>query len=332
MRIEHYTRYLSEDYRLEIDAADGGGSSKTEVRSGRLIHAATGHVTPIVDAIPRFVDGSNYADSFGYQWNRFRATQLDSRTGRPLSAQRFWSSSKWTPQELAGKTVLEAGSGAGRFTEILCGVKDLDLVSFDYSTAVDANHENNAHPNVFLFQGDIYDLPLKEESFDFLVCYGVLQHTPDPEKAFRTLLRYLKPGGKFSVDVYVKMRTPAPWYFPKYFWRPLTTRMDKERLLRIIKLYVPLWFPVDTLIKHLPIVGHTLSGCIPIPCWNYCGRGLSYRQKLEWAVMDTFDALSPAYDFPKSPEEVRQWCDPAALRDVEVFLGGNGVVANGTKI
>ena len=32
---------------------------------------------PIIDGIPIFVDSNNYADSFGFQWERFAKTQLE---------------------------------------------------------------------------------------------------------------------------------------------------------------------------------------------------------------------------------------------------------------
>src|SRR5688572_9064622 len=53
----------------------------------------------IVRFIPRFVPAENYASSFGFQWNKFRRTQLDSHTGLPLSRERFYFSSGWSPQE-----------------------------------------------------------------------------------------------------------------------------------------------------------------------------------------------------------------------------------------
>ena len=36
---------------------------------------------PIVNFIPRFVPKSNYADSFGFEWNMHKKTQFDSEKG-----------------------------------------------------------------------------------------------------------------------------------------------------------------------------------------------------------------------------------------------------------
>jgi len=47
--------------------------------------------------------------------------------------------------------------------------------------------------------------------------------------------------------------------------------------------------------------------------------------------MDTFDALSPMYDFPKTLDEVREMVQSPENDFEEIFYGGNGVVANVVK-
>ncbi len=326
MKREHFDRYLADGYRLE--AAEVSGE---EIVEGRLISMGNSEVVPIRGAIPRFVAGDNYAANFGLQWNRFKSTQLDSRSGLPLTANRLWKNTRWSPEELAGKTVLEAGSGAGRFTEILLGA-GARVVSFDYSNAVEANFENNRQKgDLFLFQGDIYRLDWPNDYFDYVFCYGVLQHTPDPIAAYQSIFRTLKPGGKISIDYYRKRRVPTPTSTPKYLWRPITTKMAPEKLLRIVQSYIPWYLPLDSCLRRIPIIGRLIVALIPVPCWNYIGLGLSKQQRLEWAIMDTFDALGAAYDRPMTLGEVRQMVDSGSHREVEVFYGSNGVVANVVK-
>src|SRR5580658_3229798 len=95
--------------QLALEVARSVGE---RVESGSLL-CAGGHRFPIRNFIPRFVGESNYADNFGFQWNHFRRTQLDSYTGLPISAERFWKATGWTRQQLAGQWVLDAGCGAG---------------------------------------------------------------------------------------------------------------------------------------------------------------------------------------------------------------------------
>src|SRR5881396_2659281 len=75
------------------------------IRSGWLVCEGNEHRYPIRDFIPRFVSESNYADNFGMQWNKFRQTQLDSYSGRPISATRFWRATGWNPKDIAGQWV-----------------------------------------------------------------------------------------------------------------------------------------------------------------------------------------------------------------------------------
>ena len=268
----------------------------------------------------------NYADSFGFQWSRYRATQLDSHTGLTLSAERLWNNTRWAPADLRGRTVLDAGCWPGRFTEVLLAA-GARVVGLDLSRAVFVNRELNARKGeLALLMGDIANPPFGEASFDFVFCYGVLQHTPDPHAAFQSLVKFLKPGGRLAVDVYKKGVELEP-YKSKYLWRPLTTRMSRERLLRIIQWYVPRWLPFDTVIKKAPGIGG-LAGML-VPCWNYSSLPLSRPLQIEWAILDTFDALAPAYDFPQTMATVGEWFREAGLADIDVRLGGNGVLGNG---
>ena len=61
----------------------------------------------------------DYSGNFGLQWNKFPLTQFDSHTGLPLTKNRLFDSSKWNVNDMKNKVVIELGSGAGRFTEIL---------------------------------------------------------------------------------------------------------------------------------------------------------------------------------------------------------------------
>jgi len=167
-----------------------------EIMNGWLISVDRVYRYPVRDGIPRFVPPSNYADSFGMQWKKFGKTQLDSFSGLPISANRFWKATGWVPDEMRGRWVLDAGCGSGRFAEVALGAGAY-VVALDYSEAVDACYFNlGHHPNLHIVQGDIYNLPFVPEFFSFVYCLGVLQHTPDVPKAFAALPKMLTRGGE----------------------------------------------------------------------------------------------------------------------------------------
>jgi SAM-dependent methyltransferase len=289
--------------------------------------AFNGRAVPVRGGIVRFREDDGYNGSFALQRRRFKTNQIDAINGTRLSLWRF-AETGWPEADLAGKLVLEAGCGAGRFTRLLAEA-GARLVTFDYSGAIDICRENNGRfSNVVFLQCDIFDMPFRPGAFDYVFCHGVLQHTPDPKAAFMALARHVAPGGRISIDIYRKDGLVRPWK-SKYLWRPLTRRMRPERLLAFLEWFIPKWLPIDTAIKRIPRLGNYLGAVIP--CWNYYFTDLPPEQKRAWAVMDTFDALAPLYDNPVRLEEVRAWFEELGWPGAEVRPGGNGVVGNARR-
>jgi SAM-dependent methyltransferase len=279
---------------------------------------------PVTAGLPRFVSSDNYAASFGEQWNRHRTTQLDSTTGRSISRTRLFAATRW-PERLDGERILEAGSGAGRFTEVLL-TTGAEIYSFDYSTAVDANARNHVNAGrLCLFQGDIVSIPLPEAAFDKVLCLGVLQHTPDPARAFASLAARVRPGGQLVVDLYPKRVTALlSW---KYVLRPITRRMDRHRLYSTVEGAVGVLLPLAVALRR--IGGRAAARLLPIV--EYSHLGLPPEVNRAWAVLDTFDMYSPAHDHPQTIATVRQWFAAAGFVDVSVARGDNGIVGRGRR-
>ncbi len=315
---------IQEQVRLLRCLSCADGSLRIEDDARQLTCATCGAVYPVVNGVARFVQREHYAGSFGLQWNVHRKTQLDSYTGLPLSRSRLFEVSRW-PEDMRGQTILEAGSGAGRFTEVLVST-GAQVLSFDLSTAVDANYANNGrHPNLTIFQADMSDIPVRPSSMDKVVCLGVLQHTPDPAAAFRHLTKYVRPGGELVVDVYAaRLRSLISW---KYALRPLTKRADRGRLYRIVAAVTPPLVPLSAWLYRL--AGR--AGARVLPIVQYDHLGLSAAVNREWAVLDTFDMYSPAHDHPQTLNTVRRWYEEAGFVDVNVAYGPNGVIARGVR-
>lgn len=289
-----------------------------------LICTGCGKVYPVVNGLPRFVTGENYADSFGMQWNRHRQTQLDSFTGVPTSRNRLFAATAW-PARLTGEVILEAGSGAGRFTEVLI-TTGAQVYSFDYSAAVEANAASNgAAGNLCLFQADIFHIPVRRQAFDKVFCLGVLQHTPDPERAFKSLADHVRPGGQLVVDIYAKRLTAIlSW---KYLLRPITKRMERERLHRLVERAVRVLLPTAVRLRRM--AGR--AGVRLLPILEYSHLGLSPEINRQWAVLDTFDMYSPAHDHPRTIRTVQRWFEEVGFAQIEVGPGPNGIVGRGRR-
>lgn len=282
---------------------------------------------PIEAFVPRFVPQDNYARNFGLQWHLHRRTQLDSHTGTTYSRDRLLATTEWAA-DMEGQRILEAGSGAGRFTEIIARTK-ADVVSFDYSEAAAANFESNGRQNnVTIFQGDIYRIPLRTRSFDRVICLGVLQHTPDVGRSFRCLAEMVKPGGQLVVDVYPR-RIQAMLHW-KYLLRPLSTRLPPPALYRLVSWYAPKLMPAATLARRIAgRAGHRL-----IPILDQSDKQVSADLQRDWTILDTYDALSARFDAPQSPTTLRSWYAACGFEDVEVLTdvpSTSGLIGRGYR-
>lgn len=310
------------DFQL-TQARETNGS----VESGQLVCGRCDRRYSIINFIPRFVLSDNSVDSFGYQWNRFRQTQLDSHSGHPISAERFWRATGWKPEELRGQWVLDVGCGSGRFAEVAlnAGAK---VVALDYSSAVDVCYTNlKHHSNLYVIQGDVYALPFAQGSFPYVYSLGVLQHTPDVARAFAALPPMLAAGGRLCADFYWnRFRTLM---HPKYLLRPFTKRMNPQKLFSLLEASVPTLLRFSQLLGRVPLAGQSLKRVVPVV--DYTGiYPLSSQQLEEWALLDTFDMLAPAYDQPQSAATIMGWFKRAGLNDVEVFHCGH-LVGRGRK-
>jgi len=138
---------------------------------------------------------------------------------------------------------------------------------------------------------------------------------------------WLHGGGEICVDYYEKSLKSR--LLPKYWLRPFTKRMDKQRLFAVVKMAVPMLLPVSRSFGRLPGIGNLLKRLVPVA--DYEGiLPLTQTQLQEWAVLDTFDWLSPAYDQPQTAETARSWFEHAGLQDIEVLKAGH-LVGRGRK-
>jgi SAM-dependent methyltransferase len=290
-------------------------SEELQERSDGL-YTTSGHcVFPMVNGAYRIVSNDNYTSNFGLEWNTFQKTQIDKFSGSSISRDRFFAQTSWTA-DLSGQSLLEVGSGAGRFSQIILDHTEATLYSIDYSNAVEANFRNNGPNERFhLFQASVYELPFAPAQFDKVVCFGVLQHTPDFRKSVQCLIDMVKPGGEIVIDFY----PVKGWYTKfcaKYLLRPFVKNMDPNRLMQYIRNNINWlwkWYRFNTRVglgvmnRFVPIcdVDRTLPA------------EMSQEELREWIILDTFDMFSPQYDNPQRLKTVEGWFHESGLKDVE---------------
>lgn len=274
------------------------------------------YVFPFINGAFRIAQDNNYTESFGFQWNKFAKTQLDKSSLLEISKTRFFAETKWDNEDFTAKNILEVGSGAGRFSQIILDYTKANLFSVDYSNAVEANYKNNG-PNerLYLFQASIYEMPFAKEQFDKVLCLGVLQHTPDFEKSVKALIEMAKPGAEVIVDFYCI----NGWWTKlnaKYIFRPFTKKISNEKLYKIIDRNIN-WMIKTNLFFSKIGLGKLVNRFIPIcDIDGTMPSSISYKQLRELCVLDTLDMFSPAYDNPQKISTVVNWFKKYGMGDV----------------
>jgi 2-polyprenyl-3-methyl-5-hydroxy-6-metoxy-1,4-benzoquinol methylase len=297
--------------------------------NGVVLNGECNEFYPLIKGIPRFVNSDNYASAFGLQWNTFSHTQLDSHTGHPISKERLERCLGCPVEKLKGKNILEAGCGAGRFTEHLV-VSGANVHAFDFSLAVEANKSNiGEKENYQISQASIYEIPYPDNSFEFVICLGVLQHTPDPYRSIQCLWNKLKPGGILVIDHYaysVSMLTKIFWVY-----RYLLKRMEPARSKKIVDWLTEVFFPIHWKIRKLFYLQALLSRVSPCLFYYKTFPFLSREQHYELTKLDTYDQLTDIYKHLRTGRQIRKYLEKIGGKNIWINKGGNGVEARVTK-
>lgn len=285
-----------------------------------------GEIFAIRDGIPRFVDGSTYADAFGAQWKRYRLTQLDSYSRAPITrdrVRRCLGQDLW--RNLAGKRVLECGCGAGRFTEVLLD-RGACVISVDLSDAVEANLQNfpeTARHQVA--QADILRLPFQRSQFDIVFCLGVIQHTPKPERTIAALFEHVKPGGALVIDHYtysLSELTKSAMVF-----RQILKRFPKDSGLRWTESIVRALLPLHKRARGSRLAQMFLSRLSPVLCYYRAYPELNDDMQYQWALLDTHDSLTCWYRHLRTRSQIQSTLESLGLEEIVCGYNGNGVEA-----
>ncbi len=301
------------------------------IRSGVLTDGEYSY--PIIDYIPRFVPYDNYCSSFTLEWEKHPDILYGKYSNYSAYEERFHKETRWEG-DLRGEVILEAGCGPGAFTRYALET-GATVVSFDASRGVEKSHEmNGKNDNCCILQASIYEMPFPDNFFDRIFCFGVLQHTPDPRGSLRALVSKLKPGGQLACDIYSVPPSHHPYtglLKTKYFLRRFTRGKEPNKLYRLISHYVGVMWPITRVMRRIPKYGIQINRKFLFDDYDTRLTNMDRKLHKEFARLDIFDMLSPAYDLPSTVEELGKWYQLAGLDSVEVHFGYNGIEGRGRK-
>jgi 2-polyprenyl-3-methyl-5-hydroxy-6-metoxy-1,4-benzoquinol methylase len=277
------------------------------------------HRFPIVRGIPRLLDevpddSRQVQQVFDFEHRRFR----DSWYTRfePRLVDQFLEDCRLPREFFEGKRALDAGCGSGRWSYALAEL-GTELVAFDLTEGgIEAAAEQlSERPNVSICQANLFEPPFGPESFDFVMSWGVLHHTPDTHRAFRQLVLLVKPGGTFYVMVYER-HSPMMFFFTDIL-RRFMRRLSDEQRYRACRYLVIANPTVYRLLSPFLMIGRYTPGS-PLD--------------VKTIQFGLYDAYSPRYNHLHTRDEVRRWFEEAGFVDVEVLAApGASVKARGRR-
>jgi hypothetical protein len=280
-----------------------------------------------VNGIPRFVPARNYAANFGFQWNRFRRTQLDSGTGLPISRDRFQRATGWSRDTLAGARVLDVGCGAGRFAEVALSL-GASVVAIDYSSAVDACRANLTDANLQVRAGRRLRAPVRRPARSIR-----LQPRRDPAHAGRgeNDPGARAPGGSPAASsswtciagtceagcIHASGCVPSP------------RAWDGRRLFTLVERAAPVLLKVSNARWSDSRGGPAAATARPR---RQLRRTAAAVARAARGVGDSryVRLLAPAYDQPQTAGTLQRWMTDAGLTDIRV-LTADHLTARGRR-
>lgn len=238
---------------------------------------------------------------FGQQWTAYRDS--DGYYGS-LEMFRDIFGPLLSPEELAGKRVLEIGSGTGRIAAMLLASGVAHVIAVEPSAAFFVLRDNlRAHADkvtLLRLTGD--EVPPRGDQ-DYVFSIGVLHHIPDPAPVVRAAYGALRPGGRLGIWVYGKegnrlyLTVLAPM-------RAVTRHLPHAALVALVRV-------VD--VALLAYVG--LCRVLPLPLRGYM-REVIARLDASKRRLTIYDQLNPAHAKYYTQEEARRLLADAGFRNV----------------
>ena len=199
---------------------------------------------------------------------------------------------------IKNKICLDAGCGSARMLRLLSEKHNANFIGIDLSSSL---YDAASIKSINLIRGDLLKLPFKDNYFDFIFSGGVLHHTGNPQRAFKNLVKSLKPKGK----IYIWLYSVEQGIFGKV----------RKFLPGIYKISNPVLYYLCWLFAF-PIY---LGGILFSKFHSFS----EIRFKL-------FDHLSPKYRSVHTENEVIHWFKENNLINIEVIIsqvtGGVGIL------
>jgi SAM-dependent methyltransferase len=241
---------------------------------------------------------------FGEQWSRY--TSNEGYYGS-LELLRDWLEPLVLVADIAGKRLLDIGSGSGRIVANLVRAGAAHVTAVEPAPGAFAvlveNTREMAHQITYLHEGgESFTAPTP---IDLAVSYGVLHHIPDPLPVVRRVYEALAPGGRFAAwlygregnGLYLAVTLPL---------RRVTTRLPHWALAGLSRAL------------DVPLAAYArASDHLPLPLAGYM-RNTIRKVSPEARRLIIYDQLNPAYAKYYTRAEAERLFADAGFTEVEL--------------
>lgn len=242
-------------------------------------------------------------EQFGEQWGRFADT---GGTFGSVSILQDFCGPLLDVGEIAGRHVVEIGSGNGRFVRMLLEAGAAHITAVEPSSGMEVLKSNTREAAGRIDYLQIRGDELPRIDADLAICIGVLHHIEDPLPTVRRVKEALPPGSRFLFWVYGREGNSLYIAFAE--------------TLRLFTRVAPDWL--------LSALAHGLNAALgvyvflcrylPLPLGRYMREVMSrFDRKKRYFLI--FDQLNCGYAKYYTGAEVRELMERGGFTDVQTY-------------